>query len=380
MAHETPRLHTLEKALQAWEEHWFLAKLNIDYAKKVRTQAHFPETGPVLNYGSFRQFLLSLHSRTPDMELDDFSLPRDHPDAGMWLDELPEALAHWCYQSRRIYTLSQELMLLLESTSLENVTLDDIEVPFPCYAVALPHGMSDSRGRQFRFCVLSIFENDDERRFLKLWIFSEDHERFEPSYTKRERNELFKKLRRGKIDYLTRFFQRESERKEPKGLTLTMPLEEDAPIAGYCQTMRERYEIPAERHFTETEDQLADHMLRIALGLSLYLQSKPGQEPSACSTRPVERADYGPAAVTDAGDVCHVQNTITLSAETRAFLDHRRGSHGSPQCHFREGHWRRPPGTAHDPQQPKTVWVCPTIVRADRLDNEELPAGASSKL
>jgi len=135
------------------------------------------------------------------------------------------------------------------------------------------------------------------------------------------------------------------------------------------------------------EEQMAiynwDSMIRVVVGMCLYLKTLPSGSPHQSEWRPVPRSGLpDPKAISNEAQVCTVSSCYKLTTQERVML----GLEGTKQekalyelsCHFRAGHWRRPPGMGSDPTAPKTVHVRPCIVRKDRLQEGELPGGSGA--
>lgn len=121
-------------------------------------------------------------------------------------------------------------------------------------------------------------------------------------------------------------------------------------------------------------------IFRIVFGLLLYLQSRPAEElmPKGWVKSVFERTIGRNNLIRLPSEVCEVRSIYQLSdIERKAIKPLLRGIHTELGVHYREGHWRRPPGKGQDPNYPKTVWVRPTIVRSDKLADGGLPGGCT---
>ena len=127
-----------------------------------------------------------------------------------------------------------------------------------------------------------------------------------------------------------------------------------------------------------------DTLLRVVVGLVLYLKTLPADSRHVSPpTQPFRSGLPDRKVITNRWEVCNVTSVIPLTREERVFygiegnLEQQRQAKRELSCHFREGHWRRPPGKGDDPTAPRTVHVRPCIVRRDRLPKDGgLPAGA----
>ena len=127
---------------------------------------------------------------------------------------------------------------------------------------------------------------------------------------------------------------------------------------------------------------------RIVYGLCLYLTSLPKNSVNMGTWEPVQKQNRPSAtpdlsAITDESLICSVSSIRKLSHEDRELLFNQHSGHKGGyevRAHFRMGHWRRPPRTAQDSEQQKTVWVQPTLVRRDRLPEGAIPHGTQLNL
>jgi hypothetical protein len=124
-------------------------------------------------------------------------------------------------------------------------------------------------------------------------------------------------------------------------------------------------------------------MWRIIIGFCLYLRMLSTDTPHVGTWQRARRArtkqgDFYPHPITEGAEICEVRSMKKLTVADRdLFFRYATGKLTGIelQCHFREGHWRRPPGKGNDPNAKKTVQVDPTIVRPDKWPADGLPLG-----
>ena len=112
----------------------------------------------------------------------------------------------------------------------------------------------------------------------------------------------------------------------------------------------------------------------------MYLKTlTPAQYEKYVCHEKVKRSS-GLRLVTNEADICTVQSVCTLTDNERIIF--RNISNGTKSYevspHYRRGLWRRPPGKGNDLEAEKTVWVRPTLVRADRVLENTLPVGSQT--
>jgi hypothetical protein len=135
------------------------------------------------------------------------------------------------------------------------------------------------------------------------------------------------------------------------------------------------------------DDALWLKVFHLLMGVCFFFQNLPSsviKEQIRPISRPVPKTEKSEAArlFTSSQLFSFAWENIISSKEKEIFsrinVENLTGIEISP--HFRCGHWRRPPGFGHDPNHPKTVWVRPSIINADKLREGELPAGSMSVL
>jgi hypothetical protein len=103
---------------------------------------------------------------------------------------------------------------------------------------------------------------------------------------------------------------------------------------------------------------------KIIMGINLYLQS--------CRKKDIEVVTKLPKAETRIGKEIDSEATLfsldTIRSVPQRPDDYEIGSGRTLPYHFREAYWRRPKGTGHIPDAPKTEWVSSTWVRQDLKD------------
>lgn len=374
------KIERLEQALCVWEEAMWLCgiKQRASRAINKRQTGHEkdspswpPLEGPLIHHKEFRRHLLGMGS------IDDFDFKRFQlePKAG-WVDGIQNSsffasqLAAWTHASRRVYHIDNDLKAILGATSLEGLHLSDIHFPFEAFGVSLDDPIEGENGLKYDFILFAPVRTAIEgvvRKFIAIRIYNTKlgHERLIP------REAIDRMVARGRAEEAEALLRRKAGRiKQPDLDTMSiladtsdMVLTELIGLAVKPQTVQ---------------------AYRIVFGLLLYLKMLADARTNVSDWQGVEgrsRPLLSPdkRAITDETQVCYVSSVRKLAPEEREALNHFASGKVSGRempYHFREGHWRRPPGKGSDPTWPKTVLVQPTVVRKDRKPDDAIAGGS----
>ena len=384
-------IRRLEQALQLWERHFY----GINCVSRLETMfgqtPNVPIFGPVEHWKRLRAYLLRSMDDEFGVELFNTErIPEVEKHTVVFLQMLPWALALWTRNSRRVYHLNAEIQKLILLTSLEGVAWGSVPLPFDSFAVTFEVPIIDSYGYEYD----SIIFNKSESGHLDFYAFCTSLERVQPvsdfTFTQIERAISARRIanvvhRLKEID------------KDINGAVIgnvihigsTDPKLENVFIA----------DIDAGSHIHVVDSKPDDKdskrknaitdtvfLSRLVAGLCLYLRTVPSGSPhvSSWTKQPASKGNELTTDITREADVCLVTSMYTLDHDEHALLANVRRfdakSFHELSAHFREGHWRRPPGHGHDPNAVKTVHVRPTIVRADRRVAGTLIGGMQKSL
>ena len=383
-------INWLELMLCKWEDMWFIYAIT-DLVARMTGQMHISRASVLQHAKDFRDFLLRCHQPDDNLKLENFLSPNaNRPkwmDNGMtaWMDEFAKSVVAWTISSRRIFRIDRQLQSLLQMTSLDKVTWGDIlPLPFASFAIELAIPYTDHIGRQFSFLLLRTVEGVDCPP-LQLQFFGTagDGSVYKPLTTK-ERADV-KALVDQRMGHqagkeVVKFGHRVYGH---TGFTLIEfePLGFDELIIDTADRLNNAGSHTDQ--WTPQSHQEWNVMFRAIAGLVLYLKTLPAGSPHISPpTKPFRSGLLDRKVITNRWEVCNVTSVIPLTREERIFYgiegnqEEQRQAKYELSCHFREGHWRRPPGRGDDPTAPRTVHVRPCIVRRDRLPKDGgLPAG-----
>src|SRR3989344_2041735 len=387
----------LDRALSVWEDkccfYHFLSTLQRrpglilalkSTADGSEVDVSCPLEGPIVHWQDFRPALLTCltpkerHGELQQSVLDHKRFMGGGEVRGYLhgpIGELPQLLWEWSCSSRRIYAVRPELQMVLAATSLHRITWGDIVLPFDSFGIELQKPFVDHKGRKFPFILVSKRKEGSE---------AQDPE------NKAKGTIHFLLLNEGVADYvpLSRDARQQIEvalarRDHRLAVRLVNPINERMHGTEFTSVMfdigmsfnrcveDQPDEVSGDEFNIRALQPIWQALLRISLGLGLYLKNLPPGSSHASAWTPYEPGTKNdPRAVSHAAQVCVVENCYTFSREERVMLGLEKSAAGTGReisCHWREGHWRRPPGLGKDPAAEKSVHVRPTLVRRDRL-------------
>lgn len=372
-------IRRLEQALCASEQqYWAMSVLSTGYAiagEKPPVRGLAPG-GLLSNHAALREHLLSLRTMN-DFDYERFAFA-EAPSRGFTLNELfPMMLGWWCVDSRRVYHIDRDLQALLMATKLDDLRWEDLHFPFDSFGISLEVPVN-SKGKGCDFILISPVNSRIFRlpaigdgKIFCLAEFDCALERWKP-YTLRGTVE--RHLRKGNVGGAMQRITDDRVVERSSGFIYGSFLHKGK--RSVLETLRELEE--------SSDDEHQDHLLwRIVAGLCVYRRMRH-VEPYISDWKRLVRTKVrntswsGSGAVTDGSEICVVRARRQLSDVERKLLfgiamGKLKGY--ELECHFREGHYRRPPGKGHDPDFPQTVIVDPTIVRPDRWPTNGLPIG-----
>ncbi|MDP2655260.1 MAG: hypothetical protein Q8P17_01730 [bacterium] len=398
----------LDQAYALWEEDMWRARLrrrlcqfnNPDYEPKV-TEAGFPVDGAhktkqlllesVLR-GNLDYLLPSFYSKgiteRKSISLEELKRIEDLEDpvekkaaytveveAGARWEEFhfPYYLGKWNSSSRRIYYVPDDLILLLESTSLKGLTFRDIHLPFSSFAIALETPLINGEGKELDFFLIGDFSF----QCFALYGFARSLSKVKWVDSSLRAN-IDEAARRGNA---RRFMQ--LTKKELHRISVITEHWESSihPNAVSEDDLEEDLEKMLSKAEKEDVKDYVTKFFRVFVGLCLYLNSFSNTYSNVTERIPNIKKAYAGAkdgpVLTEAAEVCRVQSIVQLTLKEKEIIRDQLSGRGGweVRTHFREGFWRRPRGEGHNPLAQKTIWVRPTLVRRDRLPDGALPLG-----
>lgn len=394
-----PAVPTLEQLLRAWEDSWLL--LNA-HAAADAGQGHarrIPAERAMVNWRRFRRFLVQAHqlaAQTDDgiLSTGDFDRPENMPDESRgFLVDMAAIFGTWQLTSRRSYRLSREVGAILRHTSIGDVTWNDLEPPFPCFVIELDEPWVDPdsgpQKRAYQTLVATRFFTTTQagpRPYWELRFVDARLGNYQP-VTRLQRERLDTMVRRQQWrDVKSECAARLRPLDNVAGVILGLDgADLDEPVVQTAARIAEIRRTSGRPELYPGSERCLEQMVRIFVGLVLYLRSLPAGSPHLRSARGPRISTPDRAVITDGSEIFTVQSVWDLSPDERVAL----GLQGTAAeraafamaWHFREAHWRRPPGHGRNPAAERSVHVRWTMVRRDRMPQDEgLPRSGEERV
>ncbi len=378
----------LENLLRSWEDSGFIndiiRKLPSDSAEAV-ADLLLPEGHPLSRWQELREHLLQAQTggefdTARFLGADDLLSAAGTGGSGRNFDKLFPLIAWlWTRHSRRVFQMSADLSTLLRATSFHtDLTAEDVGLPFGSFLITLEEPLRGS------------FSGDDPCEYAGLLVFTIPAKlvgescdvlgvHLVPAAAEQyqginqfDREAIRSALRRSDCAKVARVLSRIDRRDHRCFAGTELILTKTENLARLATV---------EKALVDKDDDLTADVMRLVLGLSLYLQTLPPGSPHHSDWTPAQKSRRpDPRAITMGAQVCTVASMHALTREEqRTFADASSKKTKTTGCeisvHFRRGHFRRAPGTGDDPNAPKIIWVRPTMVRRDRLGEGELTGG-----
>jgi hypothetical protein len=378
----------LEQILRFWEDAVFLEGIGAQFEKRYNPEASPSLFDHTLPWQSLRSDLLKL----------DPTAIHEKYSAAPWTHEVlggivgvPHELSDWTQHSRRVFYTTHEIQTLLALTSFERITWGDIPWPFSSFVVLLEDpikGTIKNWNANIDTILVSRYETPDDGTVIVFRFLGDNLDRKKP-LTWLDRDQLekaFKKganrfadlrnglLRRNEAKVATSFvsmFWQASLRNEFVMDTFSGPMgrvkgEHDREMQAMSDDDKDEYRP------------VLDAAFRVVMGLCLYLTTLPTKSVHRSewvAPPPLQDSRTGKFALSNGAEICTVSSIHKLSAEEQGVAELAKRSFVEMAAHWRRGYWRRKPGEGNDPNALKVVLVRPTLVRKDRLQPGEVPAG-----
>lgn len=370
----------LENSLACWETSCFVCSIMLRAAKALGIVAPYENIGPLFHAPEFRKYLLGAAARAS------FDFGKFWPTSDVMGNQLgaqswvPIELFNWTKASRRVFDISPELQELLRMTSLNGITWKDaLEVlPFPSFAIEFEQPLVSSGGTEFGGALFSTVDIKGSTNIC-FRIFPKKLLTYQPLREK-EKSKMLHQLATKEWGRLN---GKSTECRVAikslsfvvKSFPLASCLEREVPDSLIDLAIL----APGAKESIEEAIAVLQNALNIVIGFCLYLKTLPSQ--SSCK-KPwghiPQSGKQDPLAICNEAQVCVVSSCYQLSDTERHELgENRIGSEKA--CHFRRGHWRKAPGCGSDPSAPKIIHVRPTLVRRDRLKENQLPGGSEAQ-
>jgi hypothetical protein len=272
-------------------------------------------------------------------------------------------LADWCSQSKRIFSISDTLCGMLLATDLPDFSAEGMKWVSQAFVVQLANPISSSNGRNHDFILCSYSPNT---KSLSIRSYPADYEDYQP-FSEQEKLQVERDARNQNPGFM-RFVERFMKKTKSRSVT------------GYTcfllSTKSCKENILRDAPADEREDW--EILFQLALGVNLYLQSARGNDAEKV-TRIRNRGPNRKCHITDGANLFELSTSAALSSKSNGLCSGDE-TKGDVRPHFRRGYWRRPSGSGSDPTAFATIWVRPTWVRKDKIEDGESPTGSLQRV
>jgi hypothetical protein len=272
-------------------------------------------------------------------------------------------LADWYFHSKRIFRISSVLSEMLLATDLPDFSAEGMKWISQAFVIQLEKPVTSSAGRKHDFILCSYCPNT---KALSIRSYPKDYEDYQP-FGEREKQRVERDAQNknpGFRNFLDKF-TRKTRSRFVTGYTCFL-LDTKSCKESIFES------APAE----EREDW--EIIFQLALGVNLYLQSARQSDSDVEKVTKIQNPH--PIAgerkrITTGAELFELSISSTFSSKSEG-PPSTKDSGGSVRPHFRRGYWRRPSGFGNDPTAFATIWVRPTWVRKDRIQEGESPTGS----
>lgn len=384
-------VHLLENALRAWEDLRLIDEVVQRLA--IRDGRKRPEDliRPLKDWRELRKHLLNASAPGFEFDFERFCGFANEDEtmiqgkANLY-QELPLQLASWTASSRRVFSLSEDLVMRFVSADYSHYQWSDLLWPFDSFVINLEQPLvikgTDGIYRTLALILVSSickisadFSHGDDRR---------DGFEIAPYYStvdgKELPTELLGRKEHAQLDDHLRHKRWEKVDKRKSRLANHI-------VNALDQSNNELPPGNGDPHLVLKDGLINQgvNVAKIIAGLCLYLEALPGKTvdsyrwhstPAIAARREVRKV------ITDGELICQVEdfnvispNTITLFPETL-----RAGPAYTVTPHWRRAHYRRAKGQGKNPLAPRDVYVGPSLIHKDQLPEGAVPGGSQSSV
>ena len=163
-------IYRLEQAISFWEDYCFSVQAEYQILVSRGEKPASGLRGLLVNHEHLRQSMLNVFSddaiNGADKITEEYVFPKEAYSLSRdnQIMYLPFALLTWSRSSRRVFSLSRDLQVLLDATSLEGVAWSDIQLPFDSFVVTLERPLIDPRGAKFDTVLVAKMRSERPRK------------------------------------------------------------------------------------------------------------------------------------------------------------------------------------------------------------------------
>jgi hypothetical protein len=289
----------------------------------------------------------------------------------------PLQLASWIISSRRVFTISENLMLRFLAASYSKYKWSDLLWPFDSFAIDFETPLVFKDGAQdnieislilvssfYNVCGDNVISDKDGFEVSSFATSINDRRRTSEFLSSREREILDNNVRHKRWRKVNNRIRQLGER--ISDLT-SLPAGNNDP-----------YTIQKNDYILDTSS-----FAKIIAGLCLYMEALPVGTVDAyqwLQTKHARSKRDARKIITDGENICRVEDFNVLSPETMNLFPEAlgKGPAYTVTPHWRRAHYRRRRGQGKNPNAPRDIYVGPTLVHKDQIPDGAVPGGARS--
>lgn len=315
-------------------------------------------------------------------------------ESGMYTghSRLGQALFQWCKHSRVVYSIDDDLRLLLHSSRFDSGLWREIPWPFQSFVVTLDKPVETDDGvfvDTILFAVLN--ERGESKKYLSIFL-PVGLDDYKPG-GERDKERLLLMLKRGNLKEVERIVARQDREMARTHAFIAYSVMDSNP--GDDVMLGDEAEanvidsdtLATGQVMTDDGNRARYYLARMTAALACYIASLPpaqvqqSKQSSVKIQPPIIKRD-DPRLVSTTANVFRLASEHKLTPDERGELEQQIAKErtGMMIPHPRRGHFRRPPGSGNDPNAPRTVWVHETIVNRKHLPDMSLPGGTHVKV
>lgn len=386
-------VESLEKSLCIWEDLCLLVNLLTKFQLAERLKPDYQLNGPFVHYHEFRQFLLKCGREFDNLKFGQYFLEEYKPDKPPALGDLAHLaldLASWACNSRRVYHLTSEIQLLLNATSINNITWQYVKLPLSCFTILLDEPIIGTEfAVEYDCLIVNSYSSPVGIEEIEFRLIPTHIRNYQP-ISEDEKKLMEKFLQQKKWPRLLQRIEKYNNLIPMPILfpNFTVPLTPNAlesKVTASIIELAKEYMIlaKAKGHNVFLPPNVQEMPIegstatRIIVALCLYLTTKFGNQNRRYTYHPPGSKKNRPTnLITDKSDIFRIKTEHKLSDQEKIqYADGLKRGSFTVSPHFRSGTWRVPPGKANDPDAQKTIWVRPSLINAHLLQEGSLPNG-----
>ena len=389
---ETPAMVTvdrLEQGMNLWEEGArmnliMVAALQLGVGAKGKARKTFEYA---LSAGQrFREFLLRANEEPFNNTLFGFTTdPRVNYELYMF-GQFAESMYMWSRYSRNVYTLSDDLRVILQATSFGGVRWNEVPWPFDSFAVSLEKPVQIAPDMQCDTIIFSCKRDAITKRVTSIsFCFVPTSVQSYECWDEQKFRRFFLELERKDLRAVARSQKQLKIRGEKKAEFRYLSFNTEDLVDVPLKKLPQHAHVQAGERVLEYTDEMLGLQMEVArmvASIAFFITTIPPRPAPVGEIRtrnmpPSAIKKNDPRLISKGVNICKLTFRHTLSSEDRDEMEAcmARERTGGVCPHWRRTHYRRESGRGNDPLAPRTVLIPAVIVNRRHLPDGNLPGG-----